>query len=82
MGGGRLVGGAAGGGVQPLASKRGVWGSAVSSPIGAWGGAPEAFTFFASNHAKNQRIRSAVRIYTREGYARSATGTVPSSCGL
>ena len=56
--GGRLVGGAAGGGVHPLASK-GVRGSAVSSPIGAWGGAPEAFTFFASNPAKNQRIRSA-----------------------
>ena len=54
--------------MHPLASK-GVWGSAVTSSIGAWGGAPEAFTFFASNPAKNQRIRSAVnflkRIYIR-----------------
>ena len=44
-GGAGLVGGAAGG---------------PPPPIGAWGGATEAFTFFASNHAKNQRIRSAV----------------------
>ena len=49
--GGRLVGGAARGGAHPLTSK-GVWGSAVSSPIGAWGGAPEAFTFFASKPLK------------------------------
>ena len=48
-----------GAGVHLLASK-GIWGSAVSFPIGAWGGAPEAFTFFASNPAKNQCIRSAV----------------------
>ena len=36
----------------PLASK-GVWRSAVSSLIGVWGGAPEAFTLYASNPAKN-----------------------------
>ena len=35
----------------PLASK-GVW-SAVSSLIGVWGGAPEAFTLYALNPAKN-----------------------------
>ena len=69
-GGGGAVGwkGGRGRGVHPLASK-GVWGSAVSSPIGAWGGAPEAFTFFASNHAKKSayllRIEFLKRIYIR-----------------
>ena len=33
----------AGGGVAPYRSSSGVWGSAVSSPIGVWGEAPEAF---------------------------------------
>ena len=52
-GGGEAVGwgGGRGARVHPLASK-GVWGSTVSSPIGVWGGAPEAFT---SNPDKNQR---------------------------
>ena len=39
-------------GSVPLASK-GVWGSAVGSPVGVWGGAPEAFTLYALNPAKN-----------------------------
>ena len=62
--GGRLVGGAAGGGAHPLTSK-GVWGSAVSSPIGAWGGAPEAFTFFASKPLKSAYSQRSERIYIR-----------------
>ena len=40
------VGGCGGGGcwrgLHPLPLSKGVWGSAVSSPIGVWGGAPEA----------------------------------------
>ena len=42
----------------PPPRQQGVWGSAVSPPIGAWGGAPEAFTFLTSNPAKRIYIRA------------------------
>ena len=61
VGGGGAVGwrGAAEGGGP---ASKGVWGSAASSPLGASGGALEAFTFFTSNPAENQCIRSAVNV--------------------
>ena len=36
-----------------LPAQQGVWGSAVSSPIGAWGGAPEANAFCVQKNSKN-----------------------------
>ena len=50
MGVGVWFRGAAGGGPP---RQQGVCVSAVSSHMGTWGGAPEAFTLYSSNPAKN-----------------------------
>ena len=52
----------------PPAPARGIWGSAVSSPIGVWGEAPEAFEFrftklshINSKHFLGRLVRGGVR---------------------
>ena len=40
----------------PLPPSKGVWGSAVSSPTGVWGGASDADAFSRKTHAKSALI--------------------------
>ena len=39
----------------PLPPSQGVWGSAASSPIGVWGGAPEANAFCGERLRKRRK---------------------------
>ena len=46
----------------PLPPSKGVWGSAVSSPTGVWGSAPEANAFSRKTHAKSALIDQIARV--------------------